>query len=239
MEPDMIDGVLVRLKETADPNRKQGMARYGIDTSKALGVSIPVLRKTAKDLLAGKPDRHALALALWDTEVHEARILASMVEDPCLADIAQAKAWAQEFNSWDLCDQCCMNLFRRMDGAWDMALMFSKQEPEFVKRAGFALMATLAVHARDASNEDFEQFFSAVMEGCADTRNYVKKAVNWALRQIGKRNAMLHARALEMAQHMLTLGETLPKGGPACRWIARDAIRELTDPAVVARLPAP
>ena len=224
------DAVLLQLKALADPSRLSGMARFGIVTGRALGVSVPHLRRTAKELKQQRPDRHGLALGLWETGVHEARILASMVEDPALCEQAQMEAWVADFNSWDLCDQCCLNLFALTARARDKALAWSGRREEFVKRAGFALMACLAVKDKNGPDSAFAPFFPALERECTDPRNYVKKAVNWALRQMGKRSPGLNRAAREAAERMAT------KDSPAARWIARDALRELTDPAVCARI---
>ena len=218
--------VLDRLKSLADPEAVQGMARYGINPERAYGVSIPNLRKIARD--AGR--NHGLAAELWASGVHEALILASMVEDPCEVTEGQMERWAEDFNSWDVCDQCCNNLFRKTPFARSKAMEWSAREDEFVKRAGFALMACLAVHDKAAGDEQFLEFLSAIERESADTRNYVKKAVNWALRQIGKRNRSLNGSAVDLAEK---LKRSCSK--PA-RWIGSDAFRELTGDAVRSRL---
>lgn len=211
--------ILAELRRRATPSNLPGMARFGIDTSSALGVSIPALRRLAR---AHRRD-HALALALWKTGVHEARILASLVDDPRQVTAAQMDVWARDVRSWDLCDQVCNNLFNRTPHAWRKAMQWSWRRPEFVRRAGYVLMATLAVHDKNASDADFEPCFDAIRRGATDERKFVKKAVNWALRQIGKRNATLRARAIAVARELEALNT------PAARWIARDALRELTN----------
>jgi 3-methyladenine DNA glycosylase AlkD len=193
------------------------MARFGIATDRALGVRIPDLRRLAREI--GRD--HGLALRLWRSGVHEARILASMIDDPARVTERQMEAWARSFDSWDLCDQVCGNLFDRTPFAHEAATRWAPREEEFVKRAGFALMATLAVHDADADDRRFLRFLPLIEREAPDGRNFVKKAVNWALRQIGKRNERLRREALRVARR---LAEGPP--GPA-RWVGRDALREL------------
>jgi 3-methyladenine DNA glycosylase AlkD len=223
--PEIVD----QLKRLSDPEAVKGMARYGINPQNAYGVSIPKLRRIAAQ--AGK--HHDLAEKLWSSGIHEARILASMVELPGLVTEEQMDRWVADFNSWDLCDQCCNNLFSRTGLAWSKAHEWTAQDEEFVKRAGFVMMAVLAVHDKKAADEDFLRFMPAIKAGGNDERNYVKKAVNWALRQIGKRNLSLNRQAIGVATEM---AETDSK---AARWIASDAIRELTSEAVRNRLRTP
>ena len=212
-----INDILATLRAHANPANVAGMARYGINTRNTLGVSIPFLRQLAR----GYRRQHQLALDLWATDVHEARLLATLVDDPKQVTPAQMEAWVKDLDSWDLCDQLCNNLFRRATPAWSKALAWSRRKPEFVRRAGFVLMATLAVHDKAARDEDFEPCFAAMLAQATDERNFVRKAVNWALRQIGKRNASLRKRALEVA------GEIAAWDSKAARWIAADARREL------------
>jgi len=209
--------ILSQLREMGTPAVREGMQRFGIDTTHALGVSIPALRALAKEI---KKD-HALALALWASKYHEARILASMIDDPAQVTVRQIDAWVKDFNSWDLCDQVCGNLFDRTAFVVEKAIAFSKRKEEFVKRAGFALMAEYAVHNKKAGDEVFLAFLPLIEKEAHDDRNFVKKAVNWALRQIGKRNARLREAAILTAERMLQ------QDSKAARWIARDALREL------------
>jgi 3-methyladenine DNA glycosylase AlkD len=217
-----VRSVLRSLEELADPARLEGMARFGIDTSTALGITVTELRRLARDL--GRD--HALAADLWASGIHEARILASIVDDPAAVTERQMESWVREFDSWDLCDQVCMNLFDRTPFAFDTALEWSAREPEFEKRAGFALMASAAVHRKDRPDRDFHPFLPRIRAGSSDERNYVKKAVSWALRQIGKRSAGLHARAITTAHRIESIDSR------SARWIARDVLRELEGPAV-------
>ena len=211
-------GILNELRSLAHPENLPGMARYGINTSNALGVSIPNLRKMAKSI--GKD--HPLARRLWSTGIHEARILAAMIEDPVKVTSAQMGRWARAFNSWDLCDQVCSNLFDKTPLAYEKAHEWSAREETFVKRAGFTLMACLAVHDKSAPLKKLAEFLPLIEREAADERNYVKKAVNWALRQIGKRNRSLNRKAVAAA------GRIAKTDSKSARWIASDALRELT-----------
>jgi 3-methyladenine DNA glycosylase AlkD len=167
---------------------------------------------------------------LWQSGAHEARLLASMIADPKQVSRAQAEAWAGDFGSWDLCDQCCINLFRKTAFAPALIEDWRTHEAEFVKRAAFALIATLAVHDKQAADEVFISYLPALAEAADDERNFVKKAVNWALRQIGKRNRALNAAAIETAERIAA------RDSKAARWIAKDALRELTGEAAQKRL---
>jgi len=213
------EDILKQLEDSSNPEAAAGMARFGITGKKVLGVSIPSLEKIAKQ--TGKDPK--LARQLWDSEVHEAQILACMVADPEKLSNRQLEQWVKDFESWDVCDQCCSRLFRKTHPAWEKALEWSSRKQEFVKRAGFVMMAQLAVHDKKADNNDFEKFFALIEKNAADDRNYVKKAVNWALRQIGKRNPHLMERAIQIAE---TIQKTDSK---SARWIAADALRELRE----------
>lgn len=210
--------LLEALRAHGNPVNVAGMARYGINVRNAVGVSIPFLRNIAR----AHRRQHTLALELWDSALHEARILATLVDDPKQVTPAQMERWVRDLDSWDVCDQLCNNLFRRVPFAREKALLWVARKPEFVRRAGFVLMACLAVHDKEASDEDFEAFFTAIRAGATDERNFVKKSVNWALRQIGKRNPALRKRAIAVAEEIGTLENK------AARWIAADARRELT-----------
>jgi 3-methyladenine DNA glycosylase AlkD len=226
MRVDRVPEVLTQLEALADPTRLAGMARYGISTTHALGVSMPELRGMARRI----GNDHDRALALWATGVHEARILASMTDDVERVTPSQMDAWTRDFDSWDLCDQVCGNLFDRTAHAFRKAKAWSGHGREFVRRAAFATMAGAAVHRKDVGDEPFEAFLPVIVTTAADERNYVKKAVNWALRQIGKRNPRLNRRAIATAREISRLDSR------AARWIAADALRELTSPAVQDRL---
>jgi 3-methyladenine DNA glycosylase AlkD len=218
--------IIAQLKSQSNPANVAGMARFGISPVNTLGISIPVLRKTARQL--GR--NHELALQLWDSGIHEARILATLVDQPALVTEAQMEKWTVEFDSWDICDQCCSNLYSHTPWPYLKALQWSNRPEEFVKRAGFVMMAVLAVHDKKAGNEKLIQFFPALKAGATDTRNFVKKAVNWAIRQIGKRNMLLNKEAVALAQEIQKIDS------PAARWIAADSLRELNGEAIQSRL---
>jgi 3-methyladenine DNA glycosylase AlkD len=220
--------ILKELRDEGDPRAVEGMQRFGIMGRQMYGVSLPKIRALAKKL--GRD--HSLAIELWGTGVHEARILASMVEAPKLLTKEQMETWVRDFDSWDLVDHCCGNLFDKTIFAFDKAKEWSGRKEEFEKRAGFALMAELAVHDKDSSEQKFEQFLTIIEKtGGDDPRNFVRKAVNWALRQIGKRNSALNAKAIKVAEAMLEREEA-----PTAKWIATDAVRELKSEAVQKRL---
>ncbi len=210
--------IVQKLKYLSDPEAVKGMARFGINPENTYGVSIPDLRKIAKE--TGK--NHTLAQQLWVSGVHEARILASMIEEPEMVTNAQLESWVKDLDSWDVCDQCCSNLFDKTQFAYQKAEAWSKREEEFVKRAGFALMAVLAVHDKKATDEEFLKFLPIIKRESTDDRNLVKKAVNWALRQIGKRNLNLNGMAIKIIREIQQIDSK------SARWIASDAIRELT-----------
>jgi len=220
------DDVIRKLQKLANPEAVAGMARYGIKPGKAYGVSIPNLRSMAKEIGTD----HDLALELWDSGIHEARILAGMIADPDTTTERLADAWVKDFDSWDVCDQCCMNLFENTKFAYAKAIEWSASDKEYVKRAGFVMMARLAVSDKKAKDEKFLAFLGIIKKEACDSRNYVQKAVNWALRQIGKRNANLNRLALETA-------EEIQKMSPrSAKWIASDAIRELKSEEVQSKL---
>ena len=212
----MTEAVLGRLHALADPARLPGMARYGIGGGTAIGVTVAELRALAKEL--GRS--HELAQGLWDSGVHEARILASLVEERDRVDEAQLDRWVADLGSWDLCDQFCQNLVRHTPFAWTKALEWSGRPEPFVKRAGFATMAGLAVSDKQADDARFAPFLQAVAERADDDRPIVRKGASWALRQIGKRNPSLRESAVAIAQ-------ALRDGGPGDRWVGSDALREL------------
>lgn len=213
--------IITELKSCKNPSNIAGMARFGINSKNTLGVSMPIVRKMAKEI--GKD--HKMALKLWDTKIHEARILAGIIDEPSLVGKKQMEHWVRDFDSWDVCDQVCMNLFDKTEFAWTMPFEWSKRQEEFVKRAGFALMAALAFHNKSSDDKKFLKFFPIIKREAADERNFVRKSVNWALRQIGKRNKNLCSQALKLARE-------IKKENPASKsanWIANDAIRELNE----------
>lgn len=219
------DEVLAALRVLAEPARLPGMARYGIATGHALGVTVTELRTVAKRL--GRD--HDLAAELWDTGIHEARILASLVDVPALVDDAQFERWAGGFDSWDLCDQVCQNLLRHAPAAWTKAAEWTTRPELFVRRAGLALIAGLAVAGRRVDDARFAALLEPLARGADDDRPLVRTGASWALRAIGKRSSGLNQRAIATAEELRARG-----GGAG--WVGTDALRELRGPAVQARL---
>jgi len=229
--------IIEKLESLKNPKNIEGMARFGIrPKTKVYGVPVPELRKIAK-IIKKVPKRaedapgsrsqsdlgnHELALKLWDSEIHEARILAGMLADSEKMTVNQIKKWASGFDSWDVCDQACMNLFAESKAAKNQIPKFTKSKEEFVKRTAFALMAALAVRDKKMKDKDFMDFFSLIKKAATDERNFVKKSVNWALRQIGKRNKKLNKEAIKLA-FQLRSGQTKSE-----KWIGSDALIELT-----------
>jgi 3-methyladenine DNA glycosylase AlkD len=209
--------VLAELRGLADPINVVGMARFGIVGKNLLGVSVAKLRALAKR--AGR--NHALAETLWATGIFEARILAAFVAEPTKVTRRQANSWVKDFECWADCDGVCIHLFRKTPFAGELAVAWSHRREELVKRAGFTVMATLAVHDKTAEDEVFHAYLARVREESDDERHNVKKGINWALRQIGKRNAALNQEAIRLAKF---IGE---QDARAARWIAADALREL------------
>lgn len=197
------------------------MARFGINTARALGVSMAAMRPLARELRRGHELAHELAQSLWDSQVHEARILACLIDDPKQAERAQLERWVGDLDSWDLTDQFCNKLAVRTPSAWELAARWAGREEEFVRRAGFSLMAQLAVHHKAVPDEAFLPLLELVEGAAGDERNFVKKAVNWALRQIGKRSPELRRAAVDAARRLVLMESK------SARWIARDALREL------------
>jgi 3-methyladenine DNA glycosylase AlkD len=221
-----VQDVLDKLQSKAQPEQLKGMAKYGMTVEQRLGVSVPDMRKLAKEI--GRD--HKLALDLWRTGIAEARILAAMVGDPAKLTEEQMEEWLKGINSWDVCDQVCMNLFEKNRLAWKKVVDWSEREEEFVKRTAFSLIACLAWHDKKASDEKFIELFPVIIRGSTDERNFVKKAVNWALRNIGKRNLNLNRAAINAAKEIQRLDSR------AARWIASDAIRELESESIQKRL---
>lgn len=228
-----VEEVIKRLKSLANPQNIAGMVRFGINPKDTWGIPIPELRKLAKEI--GKD--HTLALGLWQSGIHEARILASMTDEVEKVTAKQMDAWVTDFDSWDVCDQVCLNLFDKTPFAWEKAKewvgasSFAKpagrqgrasEGKEFVRRAGFALMACLAWHDKQADHRKFLVFFPLIDKYATDERNFVKKAVNWALRQIGKRNELLKKEAIKLSQKLVKIDNK------TSRWVGGDALRELT-----------
>ena len=222
------DDILKKLKSLSNPKAVAGMARFGINPENTYGISIPNLRKMAKEI--GK--NHILAHQLWASGIHEARILAGMIDEPQMVTEKQMEDWVRDFDSWDVCDQVCMNLFEDTPFASKKAVAWSKRKEEFIKRAGFVMMARLAVSDKKAEDKQFEKFLPIIKRESKDERNFVKKAANWALRQIGKRNLRLSKKAIETAKEIQKIDSK------SARWIASDALRELTGKAVQKKITA-
>ncbi len=222
------DDVLEKLKALSNPGAVTGMAKYGITPENTYGVSLPNLRKLAREIGTD----HELASQLWESNIRETRILASMVADPGKVTGKQMERWVDGFDYWEICDQCCMNLFKKSSLAYQKAVEWSSQEKEFTRRAGFVMMACLAVGDKKAGDRLFEEFLPLIEREAGDNRNTVKKAVNWALRQIGKRNPNLNRQAIEAARRIQKLDSK------SARWITSDALRELTSEAVQQRIQA-
>lgn len=218
--------IVEKLKSLSNPGAVESMVKYGITPKNAYGVSIPNLRKLAKEVGTD----HKLAQQLWAANIRETRILASMIDDPKMVTEGQMEKWVKAFDYWEICDQCCMNLFEKTGFAYQKAIEWSSNEEEFIKRAGFVLMARLAVSDKKAEDKLFEGFLPIIEREAGDNRNFVKKAVNWALRQIGKRNPNLNKKAIEAAKKMQKVDSK------SARWIASDAIRELTSKLVQERV---
>ena len=217
---------ITRLESKGSQRNLEGMKRFGISPVKGLGVSIPDIRALAKEI---GPD-HPLALQLWDTGVHEARLLAPMIEEPEKFSSLQADRWTSQLYSWDICDQYCGNLLWQAPFAWEKVPLWAKDEREFVRRAGFALIAALSVKDKAAPDSKFLTVLPLAERYSSDSRNFVRKAVNWALRQIGKRNRKLNQAAILACQRIRS------KGDASSRWIAADALRELESEAVSRRI---
>jgi len=221
-----IEEVMRELESKGQPEQLEGMARFGITGDKRLGVKVPDMRALAKKI---KKD-HELALDLWKTGIPDAMIVASMIDDPQLVTEAQMEEWVKDFQSWDVCDQVCMNLFDKTPFAVKKIKEWSHRDEEFVKRGAFALIACVAWHDKTASDDVFIDLLPIIKRESTDDRNFVKKAVNWALRHIGKRNKALNKAALKAAYEIKGIDSK------AARWIAADAIRELESAAIQTRL---
>jgi 3-methyladenine DNA glycosylase AlkD len=222
----LFNRMLERMESLADPQAVAGMARFGIRATKVYGLSAAELRKLAREV--GRD--HVLAEMLWATGIHDARILAALVDDPLKVSEAQMERWVRGFDNWAVCDGACIHLFRSSPFARRKCVEWSLRQEEFVKRAAFSLMAGLAVGDKSAPDEVFLRFLPIMERESRDARNFVKKAVNWALRQIGKRNRRLNRAAIRVAREIHRLDS------PSARWIASDALRELQSPAVQERL---
>jgi len=221
-----VQEIIEELKQASDKDAIEGMKRFGITPEHNYGVKIPILRQIAKQ--AGQD--HNLAQALWEINTRETRILTSMIEEINYVSDKEMEKFISTFNYWEICDQFCMNLFEKLPCAYEKAIELAGREDEFTKRTGFVLMARLAVSDKKTPNEKFETFFSYIYDESTDQRNMVKKAVNWALRQIGKRNITLHKKAIELAEKINKIDDS------TAHWIARDALRELNSENIKKRL---
>jgi 3-methyladenine DNA glycosylase AlkD len=220
------NNVISKLKSMSNPKNVDGMARFGINPKNNLGISIYKLRPLGKEI--GK--NHELSLQLWKSGIHDARLLAVFVEDPKKVTEDQMELWAKDFDSWDVCDQVCTSLFDRTPFAWKKVYEWAKRDEEFVKRAAFSIIAGLCVHDKKSPDENFEKLFELIKRESTDGRNYVKKAVNWALRNIGKRNLSLNKKAIKVAKEIKNIDSK------SAKWIASDAIRELTSSKIQERI---
>lgn len=218
--------ILAQLQEMHNTKALEAMERFALPTVNAIGIKIPVLRKTAKAI--GK--NHELALQLWKTKNYEARIIAALINEPSKVTEQQMEEWVNDFDNWAICDCCCGELFDKTRFAPDKAFVWSYSGKEYIKRAGFSLMAAMAVHDKQANDKFFFPFLKRIEDEAYDERNFVRKAVNWALRQIGKRNIKLHAMAITSAMRIHK------QPHKSARWIAADALRELQNEKMIERI---
>ena len=221
-----VESVTAQLRSLATKSTLHGMARYGLPSDKAFGVPVGVMQKLAKRL--GR--NHELAGGLWATGWYEARMLAAFLDEPERVTAAQMDRWCRDFDNWGIVDTVCFHLFDRTPHAWGKVVPWSRRRAEFEKRAGFVLRACLAGHDKAAVDAQFLALLPIIEGGANDERNFVKKGVSWALRMIGRRNRALHAAALPVAKRLAEAAE------PACRWVGKDALRELSTPKVVAQM---
>ena len=227
-EVDKVREILAWLERRGSKRNREWMARYGIRSSKIFGVSVATLRERAKRL--GRD--HDLAASLWDTGWYEARMLAAFVAEPARVSSAQMEVWVRDFDNWAICDTVCFHLYDQTPRAWRKVEQWSRRRDEFVKRAAFALLASLALHDKYAADAPFLRSLALIERAACDERNFVKKGVSWALRGVGRRNQVLHAAAIELARRLVASPEA------AARWVGKDALRDLTRPEVRQRLAA-
>lgn len=225
-----VDEIIDELRQLSDPAKVADLERYAISTPKWFGIRAPELKAFAREIKKIVPDRHATALGLWKTGIYDARAVAFLIDDKKKVTRGQMDAWAADFDNWATCDGACGYLFCRTQYAYEKTFEWAERDEEYVKRAAFALVAYLAVHDKKATNEDIAQFLPLIERHSDDDRNFVRKAVNWALRQIGKRNVALNKLAIESAER-IKLQNT-----KSARWIAADALRELRSDATQERL---
>lgn len=217
-----IEDILNKLERLSNPEEENGLARFGINPKDTYGLRMPEIKQIAKKF----KNKHELALQLWEIDNRETRIIASLVDDPKLVTSKQMDEWVSEFDYWEICDQCCINLFRKTEFAYEKIFEWTADEREFVKRAGFALIAVLAIHDKKANDDIFEKLLELTKKQAIDDRNFVKKAVNWAIRQIGKRNRYLNKKAILISEEIDLIDSK------SAHWIAKDAIRELNSEKV-------
>ncbi len=223
-----MEEIIDTMRGLANPENVKGMARFGISSENTLGISMPEVRNIAKII---KKD-HSLALQLWDSGIHEARILAALIAEPKLVTEQMMDKWVSDFDSWDVCDQVCGNLFDKTPYADRKILEWAEDEREYVRRASFALIAYSAVHHKKRDDDEFLQFFDIILKYSTDERNFVKKADNWAIRQIGKRSFYLNEKALELCYSI----QQTHTNSKSAKWITADAIRELNDEKIRERI---
>ncbi len=225
---DETQAAIAWLERNGSKQYRDGLARYGIVAERPFGVSMSKLNAFAKRL--GR--NHELALALWENGRYEARMLATLVDDPKLVTPAQMERWAKDFDNWAICDTACFKLFDRSPHAWGKVVKWCERRAEFEKRAGFALLASIALHDKTSADEPFFEGLRLIERGAFDDRNFVKKAANWALRTIGGRSSTLHAAALDVARRLADSKEATP------RWVGKDALRALNGPVMQRRIAA-
>lgn len=218
--------VIAELRALGSEKNRAGMARFGINTEAAFGISLQQLRPLARKY----KKNHELALALWESGFHEARLLAALIDDPKQVTAKQMDSWTADFDSWDLCDQACLKLFVKTPLVEAKIAKWAKDEREFVRRAAFALLAAYAVHGKEVPDSNYRRLLPLIEEYSTDERNFVRKAVNWALRQIGKRSPALHKPALALSKRLAA------SDNKTARWIGKDAVKELSDPFQLGRL---
>jgi len=223
---EQVQSALAWLKRNGTRKHREGMARYAIPSDKAFGVSVSNIQKLAKQL--GR--NHELALALWETGWYEARMLTAYVDEPARVTAAQMDRWARDFDNWGICDTLCFAIWDRTPHAWAKVSQWSGQRAEFVKRSAFAMLWSLTVHDKQAGNKPFIEGLALIEPAATDERHFVKKAVNMALRAVGKRNAVLNKAAVAVARRLAESTD------PAPRWVGKDALRELTSSSVTRRL---
>lgn len=225
-----VSEVLKKLESLGSPENIAGMKRFRIETAESFGITAPVLKQFAREVKKQTPDRHALALKLWDTGNYDARAIAFIIDDPKQVSPEQMEIWAKDFDNWATVDGACSYLFCRTPYAYEKAFEWANREEEFVKRAAFSLVAYLAVHDKKAPDDKLAVFLPLIERHSDDDRNFVRKAVNWALRQIGKRSIELNKLAIDTAERIKS------QGTKSSRWIASDALRELNSEKVLERL---